>query len=108
MGLEEFDAVGRMVADPALDSDGELPETGVTFRGAAALAEALDPVKVTACMTSKLYSYALGRDVRPEERAAISALAGTAVTGERALPELITAIVMTPAFRAPAEEEGVR
>ncbi|MCA9603008.1 MAG: DUF1592 domain-containing protein, partial [Myxococcales bacterium] len=106
MGLEEFDAVGRLIADPALDSAGEVPMTGASFRGAAELAQALEPTQVTACMASKLYSYALGRGVLPEERASIEQLAATAVEGRQTLPELIAALVMTPAFRAPELGEG--
>lgn len=101
MGLEEFDGIGRLRAEPGIDTLGELPG-GVPFAGAAALSQGIDSERVVACMTSKLFSYALGRGTLPTERTDIATIAATAVADGVTLPELITTIVLTPAFHAPA------
>lgn len=105
MGFEVFDGVGRIRHERDLDTLGELPD-GTTFEGADELAEVLDRESVVSCVTQKLLSYSLGRALVDVDRTQIDLIAQRAVAEELNLPELITAIVLTPSFRSPAPLEG--
>lgn len=100
MGVEEFDGVGRRRADAALDTLGELPD-GATFEGAEELARVLDEERFVDCVAQKLFTYSVGRSLAAGERDELSALAAEATRERYTLPDLIRAIVLTPAFRAP-------
>jgi hypothetical protein len=99
MGFEEFDGVGRRRTEAMLDTLGELPG-GATFEGAEELSRLVDTERV-GCVTQKLFSYSVGRSVSPDERAEISRLAVEATREDYTLPEVIRAVVLSPAFRAP-------
>lgn len=101
MGFEEFDGVGRRRADDTpLDTMGELPD-GATFEGAAELAGIVDTELFVGCVTEKLFTYAVGRSAQPHERDELSQIATEAAREAYTLPEVIRAIVLSPAFRAP-------
>ena len=100
MGFEEFDGVGRQRHEDALDTLGELPD-GATFEGAQELVGLVDTERFVGCFTEKLFTYALGRSVRGHERDELLQIAAEATREEYTLPEVIRAIVLSPAFRAP-------
>jgi hypothetical protein len=105
IGLEQLDGVGRMRAEPELDSLGELPD-GRTFEGPDELVYEVDAEEFVACVTRKLYSYSVGRPVRVSDEPDIAAIAREAMHRGLTLPEVIREIVLTPGFRAPAPIEG--
>ncbi len=106
MGMQRYDAVGRFVDDPTLDSLGELVD-GRTFDGADQLANLLSEDEVFAsCLTEKLFTYAVGRPPQSEEKDALEDIGLTASTEQQDLPTLIEGIVLTPAFRSPAPWSG--
>jgi hypothetical protein len=99
MGFEVFDGVGRNIEDPALDSQGELP-LGQAFRGADEMAAAMDRNEFVSCVSTKLLAYALGRALTDEDRETFANLPD-ATLRTLTLPDLITAIVLSPAFSEP-------
>lgn len=105
MGLQEFDGTGGPRKIRRLDTMGELPD-GRTFEGAGELAELYaEDETFTACLTQKLYSYSLGRPIRPADLPDLETI-GLQVASEAAdLHALIDAIVHSPAFRSPAPLE---
>jgi hypothetical protein len=105
MGFEEFDGIAR-VRTEAVDTLGELPD-GSTFEGASGMAHLVDHEVFASCVTSKLLAYALGRRVGTEDAPDIDAIAERSVAENLTLPELILAIVSTPAFRSPGRMEEV-
>lgn len=98
MGFEVYDGIGRNIDDPALDSRGELP-TGGEFRGADELAAKLDQQTFVSCVSKKLMQYALGRAPTVHDLDGAPEVATPAIT--LTLPDLITAIALSPAFSAP-------
>ena len=104
MGFEEFDGVGRRRDDEVLDTLGELPE-GPTFEGADELSRVLDQERFVGCLAQKLFSYSLGRPPVRDERAMLAQLAADATREGHTLPDLVRAIVLSRAFRAPLREE---
>lgn len=103
IGFEQFDGVGRL-REEGVDTLGELPD-GRTFEGADELATLLDRQTFASCVTSKLLVYALGRRLGEEDRADLDAIAERAVAEELTLPDVIVAIVNTPAFRSPGRRQ---
>jgi len=98
MGFEVYDGIGREIADPALDSLGELPDGG-QFRGADALAQQLDKQTFVTCVSKKLFQYAIGRAPTVHDLDGAPEIATPAIT--LTLPDLITTIALSPAFSAP-------
>ena len=74
LALEHFDAVGSwrdMDGPYEIDASGELPD-GQTFEGAAELAQVIaDDPRFTRCLTRKMLTYALGRGLTTEDKAAL-------------------------------------
>lgn len=107
MGFEEFDGIGRVRTEPGIDMLGKLPD-GSTFEGANELASLVDEKTFTSCVTQKLLTYALGRSLVSVDLDGIDRIAEQAVAEGMTLPELILAIVSTPAFRSPGllQEDG--
>jgi hypothetical protein len=67
LAFEHYDTVGRYRdtdLGAAIDASGDIPSTGVPFDGLNSLTRALseDP-RVDACVTRKLFTYALGRSL---------------------------------------------
>lgn len=102
IGLQVYDGVGRYVEDPTVDSTGQIPG-GAQFRGADQLAQVLDHEAFVTCVSSKLFSYAIGRTVNARDRESLSAVEQRA--GTMTLPEVVTEIVLTPAFSRPVPLE---
>ncbi len=100
MGFEEFDGVARRRTEAMLDTLGELPD-GATFEGADELARLVDTERFVGCVTQKLFTYSVGRSLATEERAELALLAEEATREGYTLPEIIRAVVLTTAFRAP-------
>lgn len=103
MGFEEFDGIGRHIDDPTLDSSGELP-SGDEFRGADEMAAAMDESTFVTCVSKKLFTYALGRPIEESDLDDVPALQEPAVV-TLTLPDLVTAIVLSPAFSQPSPLE---
>ncbi len=103
IGFEQFDGIGR-VRTGEVDTLGELPD-GRMFEGADELAALLDQEAFASCVTSKLLVYALGRRLDLEDHPELEAIAARAVAEQLTLPELLVAIVSTPAFRSPGRME---
>ncbi|MBX7100386.1 MAG: DUF1592 domain-containing protein [Myxococcaceae bacterium] len=99
LGLENFDAVGVFRTTDAtqpIDATGLLPD-GRAFNGAAELATLLkgDP-RLTRCMTQKMLTYALGRELAAGDACTVSTLEQQlAARGQRlsALVELVATSV---------------
>ncbi|MEX1023857.1 MAG: DUF1592 domain-containing protein [Planctomycetota bacterium] len=100
--LEEFDAVGAWrTSDGGLpiDAVGVLP-SGELFDGARELASTLvDGDRFRAALTRRLAVYALGRSLVPEDDLWLEPLGSDMRACDTTLPELIHAIVASPAFR---------
>lgn len=108
-GLEGFSAVGqpRTLDDNGapVDSTGRLPD-GRSFAGAAELADVLaaDP-GMPACMTSTVFTYALGRAPRVEDIALLETIQAEFAAGGHRFADLASAIARSPAFRWRTGEE---
>jgi hypothetical protein len=109
-GLEGFSAVGQLRTTDdngaPVDSAGVLPD-GNSFSGAAELADiiAADP-GTPACMTSTVYTYALGRSPRVEDIALLESIESEFAAGGYRFADLASAIARSPAFRWRAGEEA--
>jgi hypothetical protein len=105
IGFEEFDGVGRMRWGLAVDNRGELPD-GRSFQGAGELAELYaDSDVFVGCLTEKLFTYAVGRPVRPFDSPYLDEATAKVASQGGDLTALVDAIVHTPAFRSPAALE---
>ncbi len=110
-GLEGYSAVGqpRTIDDNGapVDSNGTLPD-GSTFSGGADLADiiAADP-KTPACMARQVFTYALGREPRVEDIAALDTIGAKFGQGNFRFADLGSAIIQSDAFRYRTGEEGV-
>ena len=103
LGLEHFDGIGRYRETygngEAIDASGKLPE-GATFNGSDQLAQlvAQDP-RFPACVASKLYAYALGRDAESYDDATLAKLQ-TSWTGRGlTIRNLMKEVVLSDSFR---------
>lgn len=99
MGFEVYDGAGRWVDDPNLDSRGELPGLG-DFRGAKEMVAMVDREDFVMCVSKKLLTYAIGRKPTQADIEAMSADGEILTT---TMSDLITAIVLSPAFSHPVE-----
>ncbi|HKY40629.1 MAG TPA: DUF1588 domain-containing protein [Polyangiaceae bacterium] len=109
-GLENYDIGGRYrTHDDAneacvLPGTGELPGHG-TFSGPGQLARLLvDSGELEQCFTQHLLSYAVGRELRPEEDTARDALIASFKAGGYSLPQLLTQLVTEDRFTLRQEE----
>jgi hypothetical protein len=105
--LENFDAIGRWRSrDESLpiDSTGMLPD-GSSFSSAAELAAILAgrPNAFAQCLTEKLLTFALGRELDAEDRAAAAHISQSAAKTNYRFSDLILGIVDSQTFRAAAE-----
>jgi hypothetical protein len=109
-GLENYDMGGRYRshddghAECAIPGSGELPGYG-TFSGPAELGKKLvDSGKLEQCFVRQLLSYAVGRAVRPEESAALSALSGSFKASDYSFTDLLLDYVASDRFALLQEE----
>jgi hypothetical protein len=108
LGFEELDGIGSLRTSEAgapIDSSGAAPSTAESptadapFAGAQQLVDLLkNDLRFGQCLTHNLYSYALGRPVDPGDAPYYEALT-QAQTLQTSLPEVVRAIVHSPAFR---------
>jgi hypothetical protein len=104
LGLERFDGIGRYReaygnGDP-IDPAGMLPD-GTPFAGPDQLGVLIgqDP-RFPACIESKLYTYALGRDVEGYDTASLMKLQANWTTRGLNIRNLMKEVVLSSAFRA--------
>jgi hypothetical protein len=101
-GLENFDAVGRYrTADRGgfpIDASGVLP-TGQAFAGPRQLGDLLkSDERFPACVTTQLFTYALGRGPTAGDECAVAELNQAFKQKQYRLPELIAALVQSDTF----------
>lgn len=105
IGFEEFDGVARQRWGEAVDNRGALPD-GREFNGAAELAALhADGEAFVACLTKKLFTYAVGRPPTSFDAPYLDDVATRVWARQGDLPMLVDAIVHTPGFRSPAALE---
>jgi hypothetical protein len=103
LGLERFDGIGRYretyANGDAIDPQGMLPD-GNVFAGPEQLGALLakDP-RFTACVQSKLFTYALGREIEALDSATLQNLQASWSKRGLTLKNLLKEIVLTDAFR---------
>lgn len=103
MGLEHFDGIGRYREEygngDAIDASGVLKD-GPAFSGAAELAPliAADP-RFTKCIATKMFTYALGREVEAYDRDSMLQLNERWLARGLTLVGLMKEIVLSDAFR---------
>jgi hypothetical protein len=103
LGLERFDGIGRYRqtygnGDP-IDPGGVLPD-GRMFSGAIELSALLaTDARFTACAATKLFTYALGREVEAYDTPALSALKASWAARGLTLRNLMKEVVLSAAFR---------
>ncbi len=102
LGLENYDGLGtyRSLENGApIDSSGNLD--GVAYSDAAGLAQALhDHPEVPNCLVSRVYSFAVGRDIVWKERSYLDYLIADFEANGYRLPELMRTIALSDNFFA--------
>lgn len=102
--LEKFDAIGRFrVLDDGkpIDDSGELPD-GSKFSGANELTELLLTKQKTdfhRCVVEKLMIYSLGRGIDGSDDCLLNEITASSMEGKNRFSDIITAIVLSDAFR---------
>ena len=100
--LENFDAVGRWRTHDGhgpVDASGELPD-GRKFTGPAELKRILleDKDDLAHAITEKMLTYALGRGLKPQDRAAEKKIADAVIEDDYRFSRLIVEITKSPLF----------
>ncbi len=96
LGFEQFNGVGKLL--PVMSS-GALE--GIDFGSPRDLANQLAATSdVKECVADKMFRYALGRQQQKTDPIFLEAVVQQHQKGRGTLPELIEAIVLSPAFRA--------
>jgi hypothetical protein len=113
LGLENYDGIGAWRTTEAgvpIDATGQFPD-GRSFDGArqmAALVKA-DP-NTPHCLVERLFIYALGRGLTPDDDAQLDAITAAFQANGRSFEDLILAIVQSEPFRMrrgePSAEEA--
>ena len=101
-GLENFDASGAWRTEAGgfpVDASGQLPD-GRSFEGPLALIETVrEEGAFLRTLTEELLVYALGRGLVREDRRLIASVLEALDPEEATLPDILRAIVSSPAFR---------
>ena len=103
-GLENFDFIGRWrTHDPGgqIDASGALPD-GSHFEGPAGLKQYILTHRTgdfTRALTRNLLAYALGRELRPEDKATVQQIAKTVEADGFRIQTLLREIVLSQPFR---------
>ena len=107
-GLENFDAIGRWREKDgphAIDSSGELPG-GAKFRGPLDLAGVLQDQReeFSRCLAAKMLTFALGRELRVQDRCHVDKIVDAVQAGEFRFSALVLAIAQSDAFQKRHDE----
>jgi hypothetical protein len=107
-GLENFDAVGRWRDKDGqftIDASGELPG-GAKFNGPLALAKVLDRrrAEFVRCLTEKMLTFALGRELAVQDRCAVDKILEQVENQDYRFSALVTAIAKSDPFRKTKSE----
>jgi hypothetical protein len=103
LGLERYDGIGRYRETypngDVIAPDGQLPD-GTKFSGPDQLGALLgkDP-RFTSCVSSKLYTYALGREIEDLDTTTVDKLPERWATRGLTIKNLIKEVVVADAFR---------
>jgi hypothetical protein len=103
LGLEQFDGIGRYRDKygngDVIDPQGQLPD-GTMFAGAAQLGPLIgkDP-RFNACVQSKMFAYALGRDIETYDAAETQQLAQKWAARGFTFRNLMKEVVLSDSFR---------
>ena len=102
-GLENFDATGRwrdLDGKNKIDASGELPG-GAKFNGPLELSKVLGKRKseFARCLTEKLLTFALGRELRVQDRCAVDKIVDELETQDYRFSGLVVAIAKSDPFR---------
>lgn len=103
LGLERYDGIGRYREaygnGDAIDPAGMLPD-GTSFAGTDELGELIgkDP-RFATCVASKLYTYALGRDIEAYDAASLTKLQAAWTGRGMTIRNLMKEVVLSNAFR---------
>jgi hypothetical protein len=103
LGLENFDAIGqyrsRYANGDDIDASGVLPD-GTNFVGLTALTDALSKdTRLTDCVSEKLLTYALSREVVATDASYLDAIRKDWEADGMGLPSLLERIVLSEPFR---------
>jgi hypothetical protein len=103
LGLENYDAIGKYRAKyangDAIDASGALPD-GTPFAGLTQLTEALaHDARLTDCVSEKLLTYALSREVVASDAAYLSQIRSQWAADGMDLLSLVKRIVLSDPFR---------
>jgi mono/diheme cytochrome c family protein len=109
-GLENFDAVGRWRDKDGpfpVDASGELPG-GAKFNGPLALAKVLDKrrAEFVRCLTEKMLTFALGRELAVQDRCAVDKIVEQVANQNYRFSALVTAIARSDPLRKTRSKEG--
>ncbi len=100
LGFEQFDGIGQFRTvenEVTIDPSGDLD--GVGFADGRSLAQAVsEHPDVPACLTNRLFSYALGRPTTRDERDFISYLGEQFAGDDYSVIELLRVIASSDAF----------
>ena len=103
-GFENFDGIGAWREKDGrhdIDASGELPGNQ-TFRGPSALRQILKTTKTqqfVQCLSEKMLTYALGRELGPDDRCTIETIVNRLDKNNYEFVELIMAVVESDAFQ---------
>ena len=109
-GLENFDAIGRWRdydGSFPVDASGELPG-GAKFNGPLALAKVLDKRRgeFVRCLTEKMLTFALGRELAVQDRCAVDKIVEQVASQNYRFSALVAAVAKSdPLRKARSKEE---
>ncbi|OYP29950.1 DUF1592 domain-containing protein [Rhodopirellula sp. MGV] len=103
-GLDDFDAIGRYRTEDGghpIDASGAMPD-GRSFNGGAELSKMLGDTEIEALartMTERLLTFAIGRELTPDDRCTIDEVIETTRPNGFRLADLVSAIIDSRQFR---------
>jgi hypothetical protein len=109
-GLENFDALGQWRERDGrfdIDASGELPG-GARFKGPLGLAKVLDKRRgeFVRCLAEKMLTYALGRELRVQDRCAVDKIVEQVAAKDYRFAALVTAIATSEPFQLATSDVG--
>ena len=103
--LENFDAIGgwrtRYTQSTAIDPSGKLP-SGETFQSFIEFRKLMTKrhAEFTRCLTEKLLTYAIGRELGISDRPGVDAIVRDVQEKNKGLRDLITLVVLSDSFKS--------